>query len=188
MSILAVVVLVSAADYPPVPDYYSGYVFVDGYPAEEGVSVIVEVTETGEVVSSTSVLSSNGYYELHIEFCRPALSVCTLENTTDGKATLNTPLTFKVGGVPCTSPSSGSVNTTVSGGGFSQEFILRLGEYSETKTEPTATTTSIATSTTLPSEVGDVSGVTLLLLAVMFLAIVLLAAVAVILYKKSRST
>ena len=94
MSIIGSALIVAVAQPPPpIPESYSGTAILDGSPAQVGTPVTVEIYDTGDVVGETTINDINGSYSLQISF-----------DVADG----GDPLTWKISGIECTVPSSGT--------------------------------------------------------------------------------
>jgi len=103
---------------PPFPESYWGYATINGVPAANGTSITVEVYDTGEIIGSTTVQFENGGYSVNVEFDDPFTSE-------DEGADEGDKLTWKLGGVICSTPAQGTDIAT--SGNVNGDFDLVLG-------------------------------------------------------------
>ncbi len=105
----------TASAIPPIPESYWGYATLNGAPAAIGTSVTVEVYDTGEIIGSTSVQYENGGYSINVEFDDPNTSE-------DEGANEGNKLTWKVGGIICSTPAQET--DIVTSGKANSDFVL----------------------------------------------------------------
>ena len=103
---------------PPFPESYWGYATINGVPAANGTSITVEVYDTGEIIGSTTIQYDNGGYSVNVEFDDPFTSE-------DEGADEGDKLTWKLGGVICSTPGQGTDIAT--SGNSNGDFYLVLG-------------------------------------------------------------
>jgi len=155
MLALSLISTVHAQEFPPIPDYYSGVATDNGVVLPEGTIITVHSTDTGEQFASGKVLTSEGLYVLVIQFCKTSDPDCTPENTADGRATPDVPLTWKIDGVEAAYPAPGEIRSSKAGGGFHRDFNIEKSSSTPAPVTSTITTTTmepVATTTVAASE------------------------------------
>ena len=104
-----------ASANPPISESYWGYATLNGVPAANGTSVTVEVYDTGEIIGNTTVQYENGGYSINVEFDDP-------NTPEDEGANEGNKLTWKVGGIVCSTPAQGTDIAT--SGTSNSDFVL----------------------------------------------------------------
>lgn len=106
ISLLILSFIVTISAFPPIPEKYWGYAYLDGELVSAGTSITVKVTGTSELVGS-NLSGEGGLYSLDIIFDDP-------DTAADEGADNNDQLTWYISGNECTTPASGD-DTAING-------------------------------------------------------------------------